>query len=119
MTATPPIADNSITIGVDVGGTFTDVVCRGPGDRMRVVKIPTSRADPSLAVITSLEHARDAWNVPPEKVTRFVHGTTTATNAVLEQKGASGRVVRAGAAQTLLADEELARVYLGQGLSHG
>ncbi len=75
-------------IGIDVGGTFTDVVCRGDDGSVRIAKLPTTRADPSQAVLAALEMARRDWNVPPAEITRFAHGTTSATNAVLERKGA-------------------------------
>ncbi len=76
-----------IEIGVDIGGTFTDVVCRAPGQPLRVMKVPTTRADPSRAVLAAVEGLRDQWQITPEEVARFVHGTTVATNAVLERKG--------------------------------
>ncbi len=75
-------------IGIDVGGTFTDVVCRGDDGSVRIAKLPTTRDDPSQAVLLALEMARRDWGVPPAAITRFVHGTTAATNAVLERKGA-------------------------------
>jgi len=75
-------------IGVDIGGTFTDVVCRLDDGSVRIAKIPTSSGDPSRAVLAALEMARDDWGVSPAEITRFVHGTTVATNAVLERKGA-------------------------------
>ncbi|MER9567218.1 hydantoinase/oxoprolinase family protein [Mesorhizobium sp. M0571] len=79
---------SDVTIGVDVGGTFTDVVCYGPGNAIRVVKIPTTKADPSRAILSAVDFARENWDVPAEAIKRFMHGTTTATNAVLERKGA-------------------------------
>ena len=75
-------------IGIDVGGTFTDVVCRGDDGSVRIAKLPTTRDDPSQAVLAALEMARRDWDVPPGAITRFAHGTTAATNAVLERKGA-------------------------------
>src|SRR6266700_4960108 len=75
-------------IGVDIGGTFTDVVCRLDDGSVRIAKIPTSSGDPSRAVLAALEMAHRAWNVSPDEIIRFVHGTTVATNAVLERKGA-------------------------------
>jgi N-methylhydantoinase A/oxoprolinase/acetone carboxylase beta subunit len=75
-------------IGVDIGGTFTDVVCRLDDGTVRIAKIPTSSGDPSRAVLAGLAMARDEWGVAPAEITRFVHGTTVATNAVLERKGA-------------------------------
>ena len=57
---------------------------RRPG----LAKIPTTRGNPSLAVLTALETARTDWRVDLARITRFTHGTTAATNAVLERKGA-------------------------------
>jgi N-methylhydantoinase A len=75
-------------VGVDIGGTFTDIVLRRPGEPVRVIKIPTTRGDPSQAVLKAVDHMRRAWGVAPREITRFLHGTTVATNAVLERKGA-------------------------------
>jgi N-methylhydantoinase A/oxoprolinase/acetone carboxylase beta subunit len=75
-------------VAVDIGGTFTDVVCRGSAGEMKLVKIPTTRSNPSAGVMHAIRHMADAWNIPPERIARFVHGTTVATNAVLERKGA-------------------------------
>ncbi|MFL5289663.1 MAG: hydantoinase B/oxoprolinase family protein, partial [Rhodopila sp.] len=75
-------------LGIDIGGTFTDIVCRGSDGSVRLAKVPTSRGNPSQAVLAALGTARDAWGVRPEAIVRFTHGTTAATNAVLERKGA-------------------------------
>ncbi len=75
-------------IGVDIGGTFTDVVCRGPGQPIRTLKIPTTRGDPSAAVLRALSRLSSEFAISPDAITRFLHGTTIATNAVLERKGA-------------------------------
>src|SRR5580704_13231803 len=75
-------------IGVDIGGTFTDIVCRESGGAMHVLKVPTSRGDPSAAVIQAIAELRERWGVGAAEVGRFAHGTTVATNAVLERKGA-------------------------------
>jgi N-methylhydantoinase A len=78
----------SIRIGVDIGGTFTDVVVRRAGAPTRIMKIPSTRRDPSMAVLEALRRMAADWALPPQQVTRFVHGTTVATNAVLERNGA-------------------------------
>jgi N-methylhydantoinase A/oxoprolinase/acetone carboxylase beta subunit len=78
----------SYEIGIDIGGTFTDIVCRGDDGSVRIAKVPTTRGDPSRAVLAGLDMARDAWGVPAAAISRFTHGTTVATNAVLERKGA-------------------------------
>lgn len=81
-------AKHLFEIGVDIGGTFTDVVCRDTEGRTRLLKIPTTRGNPSLGVRTALELMRRDWEMSPEAIARFVHGTTVATNAVIEAKGA-------------------------------
>jgi N-methylhydantoinase A len=83
-----PAHGADLRIGVDIGGTFTDVVVRRDGAPARIMKIPTTRKDPSIAVIAALKRMEADWDLSPQKVDRFVHGTTVATNAVLERKGA-------------------------------
>ncbi len=75
-------------IGVDIGGTFTDIVCRRAGEPMRTLKIPTTRGDPSEAVLHAISRLGRDLGVAPSDIARFLHGTTIATNAVLERKGA-------------------------------
>lgn len=75
-------------VGVDIGGTFTDVVCRSTKGDFRLVKIPTTRANPSAGVLHAVQYMASKWGISPERIVRFVHGTTVATNAVLERKGA-------------------------------
>ncbi len=75
-------------LAVDVGGTFTDLVCRRGSKTVGVLKVPSTRANPSEGVAEAIRRAVAAWNVRPESVQRFVHGTTVATNAVLERRGA-------------------------------
>jgi N-methylhydantoinase A len=82
------MAEGGVEIGVDIGGTFTDVVCRTPDGRFRAVKLPTTHADPSRAVRQAVAHIAAEWQVPPASIAHFSHGTTLATNAVLERKGA-------------------------------
>ena len=84
-------------IGVDIGGTFTDVVCRDGSGATRLVKIPTTRRNPSAGVKAAMDYMRREWRVSPDEITRFVHGTTVATNAVIEAKGAKiGLITTAG-----------------------
>jgi N-methylhydantoinase A len=69
-------------LGIDVGGTFTDAVLLADG-RLRTAKVPTVRAQERSVVKAAA--AVGAGHVPLE---RFTHGTTIATNALLERKGA-------------------------------
>src|SRR5690348_15445223 len=90
-------APGPFEIGVDIGGTFTDVVCRDARGATRLVKIPTTRRNPSAGVKAAMAYMRHEWRVSPDEIARFVHGTTVATNAVIEAKGASiGLLTTAG-----------------------
>jgi N-methylhydantoinase A len=74
-------------VGVDTGGTFTDLIAVETGSgEMKRAKVPSVPADPSLAVLDALEHLFSD-GVPPGDISLFVHGTTVATNALLEGKG--------------------------------
>ena len=76
-------------VGVDTGGTFTDLIAVDRETReLRLAKVPSVPGDPSAAVTAALETLfRDG--VSPSDVTMFVHGTTVATNALLEGEGAT------------------------------
>lgn len=76
-------------VGVDVGGTFTDLVLSDPeGGETYTHKIPTSGDDPSEAVIRGVNEICVVAGIEPSEVGYVFHGTTTATNAILEHKGA-------------------------------
>ena len=78
-------------VGVDVGGTFTDFYAVGPGDgEVRVAKRPSTRDNPGRAVLEGLGELAEA-GVPLPDVRRLAHGTTVATNAIIQRRG--GRVV--------------------------
>src|ERR1700724_1451533 len=70
-------------VGIEVGGTFTDLVAVD-GNRVEIVKVPSTPASPEKGAFASLEAA----GVAPAVVTDLVHGSTVATNAILERKGA-------------------------------
>ncbi len=79
-------------IGIDVGGTFTDLVAIDAGGATMLAKVPSTPEDPSLGVLDGL--ALLAGRLGLERgallgeTERIVHGTTVATNALLERKGA-------------------------------
>jgi N-methylhydantoinase A len=81
-------------IGVDVGGTFTDLLALDPQRGVyRVAKVPSTPADQSVGFIAGLV----ALQTDLDTVAALVHGTTVATNAVLERKGARcGLITTAG-----------------------
>jgi N-methylhydantoinase A/oxoprolinase/acetone carboxylase beta subunit len=85
------------SVGVDIGGTFTDVVCAGSDGSLRLMKRPTTRADPAAAVREALAAMQAEWGIDPAAIARFVHGSTVATNAVIERQGArTGIIITAG-----------------------
>jgi len=69
-------------VGIDVGGTFTDLVTVGAEGHIRIAKVPTTLDNQAFGVLNALSEAE----VDLTKVDRIVHGTTTTTNAVLERK---------------------------------
>lgn len=77
-----------LSVAVDIGGTFTDVVCRNDKGQIQYFKIPTTRKDESIAVLNAVQRISVDWGVPTSSIQRFAHGTTAATNAVLERGGA-------------------------------
>jgi N-methylhydantoinase A len=88
MTAT----EKKCRIGVDVGGTFTDVVTIQDG-QIHVSKTPSTPAAPDRAVIDGVRESKDVVEFDYNKVEFFAHGTTVATNAVLEGNWAETALV--------------------------
>lgn len=78
----------SLQVAVDIGGTFTDVVTKNSQGELKYFKIPTTRSDESIAVLESISRIEELWNTDASAIERFMHGTTVATNAILERKGA-------------------------------
>ena len=87
-----PPSDPRYTIGIDVGGTFTDVVVSGPDGRTIIAKAATTPADQSDGVLEGVALAAERLGLTARDLltatSRIVHGTTVATNALLEGKAA-------------------------------
>jgi N-methylhydantoinase A len=77
-----------VQIGVDIGGTFTDIVALDHEGRLVLTKVPTTPKDLLEGIGTAVRRVLALAGAPASAVERFIHGTTVATNAVLEQKGA-------------------------------
>ncbi len=77
-------------LGVDVGGTFTDLflVSDGNGGGQYRVKTPSTPADPSEGVLNGVRRICEEAGIEVSEIQNILHGTTVATNAVLESKGA-------------------------------
>lgn len=87
MTSSP-----SYRIGFDVGGTFTDFTVHETGDdagngRLFHHKVPSTPHDPSEAIETGLAQIIERWDIPPDRILFVGHGTTVATNMVIERRG--------------------------------
>src|SRR5204863_627800 len=76
--------DMGSSVGIDVGGTFTDLVARAGSGRLRACKVPTTPANLSRGVLNGLLAVRPATGVPAS----VAHGTTVVTNAIVEGRGA-------------------------------
>ncbi|MBQ3109430.1 MAG: hydantoinase/oxoprolinase family protein [Clostridia bacterium] len=97
----------SYKIGVDVGGTFTDVcMFNQETGEVNVYKLPSTPWDPSEAIGNGIKEILELYQVSPESVSNLVHGTTVATNATLERKGAKTAIITTRGFRDLI---ELAR----------
>jgi N-methylhydantoinase A len=76
-----------IRLGVDIGGTFTDLVLDGPGWR-HSAKVLTTYAAPEDAIVEGLHRVCALAGVAPSAIRQIIHGTTLATNALIERRGA-------------------------------
>ena len=74
-------------LGVDIGGTFTDVVLE-IGDALFSTKVLTTYAAPEAAILDGLAQVCAKAGIVPEQIARIIHGTTLATNALIERRGA-------------------------------
>jgi len=79
-------------LGVDIGGTFTDVALE-VGDKRFSAKILTTPAAPELGVLAAIRAVLREAQLKPGDLTIIIHGTTLATNAIIERKGAKTALV--------------------------
>lgn len=79
---------DSYSVAVDVGGTFTDIVlCNLATNEQAVPKVPSTPDDPSTGFLEGLQQILETTGVAASQVEHIFHGTTIATNAILENKG--------------------------------
>lgn len=88
------LSDSSWVVGVDVGGTFTDFYAldRSSG-LVRVHKTPSTPDNPGKAIVSGLEELGSMLGVPLRSISRLAHGSTVATNALIQRKGGIVAVV--------------------------
>lgn len=101
-------------LGVDVGGTFTDLILvnESSGD-IHTAKVPSTPSDSSIGVMNGISRVCGNAGIDPKEITQVMHGTTVATNTVLTGSGAKvGLVTTKGYKQVL----QIARSYVPGGL---
>ena len=97
----------SVKLGVDVGGTFTDLALWDEGERrLAVLKLPTVPRDPAEGILAGIRAITDREHILPSALVFVAHGTTVATNALLEKKGARTALITTRGFRDLL---EIAR----------
>ena len=84
-----PVSRTPYRVGVDVGGTFTDLIAYGAHGALHSAKVPSLPGEQWRGVLDALA----SLGVEPASIEAFVHGTTIATNALLERKGATTGLV--------------------------
>ena len=88
----PATTPDAVRLAVDIGGTFTDVVLETPDARFSV-KVLTTKTAPEDGVLDGILRALKLAKMEPAQVGLIVHGTTLATNAIIERKGAKTALV--------------------------
>lgn len=78
-----------VRLGIDVGGTFTDLVAQGESGATAVRKVPSTPANPANGVVNAIETLFETTTVTPGDIESLFHGSTVTTNALLERDGAT------------------------------
>lgn len=101
-------------VGVDVGGTFTDVALLDEeGGHTFTAKVPSTPKDPSVGVLSGINRICQSAKIDPKDIDYVMHGTTVATNAVLTKQGAQVGLVTTRGYHDVL---QIARSYVPGGL---
>ena len=86
------MGNSAIRMGVDIGGTFTDVVIEVEGIQFSA-KVLTTYAAPENAIIDGMQQVCAKAKVHPAQISQIIHGTTLATNALIERRGAKTALI--------------------------
>lgn len=99
---------NLVRVGVDTGGTFTDLIVYEPRERrIQIAKTLTTKPDPSQGVFRTLAKA----GIAPESIETLVHGTTVATNTLIERDGATAALLTTAGFRDILKIQRVIRRY--------
>ena len=82
----------SVRLGVDIGGTFTDVVLEHAGQN-HSIKVLTTYAAPENAIVDGMHQVCEKAGITPDQISQIIHGTTLATNALIERRGAKTALI--------------------------
>ena len=87
-----------MNVGIDIGGTFTDIILLDDaGKRIKAGKILTTPDDPSVGALEGLRALLSETEIRPERLEKIIHGTTLVANALIERRGAkTGLIVTKG-----------------------
>lgn len=88
----PSTSSTSTRLGVDIGGTFTDVVLEH-GDKRFSTKVLTTYSAPEDAIIEGMHRVCALAQMNPGAISQIIHGTTLATNALIERRGAKTALI--------------------------
>ena len=86
------MTDDKPRIAVDIGGTFTDVVLEH-GRKQHTIKVLTTRPDPGKGVLDGIDRVMTLAGLHPNEIGLIIHGTTLATNALIERSGAKTALI--------------------------
>ncbi|MEM7429129.1 MAG: hydantoinase/oxoprolinase family protein [Pseudomonadota bacterium] len=86
------MADEAVRLGVDIGGTFTDVVLE-KGSELHSIKVLTTYDAPENAILDGIAQVCAVSDVSPSEISIIIHGTTLATNALIERRGAKTALI--------------------------
>mgnify|MGYP001458518820 CR=1 FL=1 len=75
-------------VGIEVGGTFTDLVLVDANGGLTVHKVPSTPADPSIAAVSGMQEILAMTGDRAASVTELLHGSTIAANALIQRRGA-------------------------------
>lgn len=88
------MSDRLLSVAIDIGGTFTDTALAVQGRKALITaKNPTTPNDPTRGALLGLETAFFKSKLKISEIDRFIHGTTLATNALIERRGAKTAVI--------------------------
>lgn len=82
----------TIRLGVDIGGTFTDVVLE-IGPNRHSTKVLTTYSAPEDAIVEGMQKVCERAGISPAEISQIIHGTTLATNALIERRGAKTALI--------------------------